>query len=98
MGVIAAAGAVEGRSRDEFRRRGRMNGGGRPCFMRRVVQSLRMPKDTVWKRGGIPCCPNCGEMATDRQGCEYCGQRFRNAVTIGELLEADRAIRDEINR
>ena len=44
----------------------------RPCFFSRVFRKLRMPRDTVWKSGGFPACPNCGVTATSKCGADRC--------------------------
>ena len=45
---------------------------------------LRKPRPLIWERfkegGGIPICPNCGEIPCSTKACYFCGQRFTKEV------------------
>ena len=51
---------------------------------------LMPAQDIVWTigyGGSYPACPRCGEYVYYADLCCFCGQRLRNAQTVGSVME-----------
>ena len=54
------------------------------------IHRLAKPQRVAWVkgwRGRYPSCPRCGEYAYHVNMCCFCGQRFLDGQTIGQVLE-----------
>ena len=71
----------------------------RRTLLRRMKRKILLPflklmpaRHIVWTDGyggSYPACPRCGEYVYYRDMCLFCGQRLKDAVTVGQMLERD---------
>lgn len=69
----------------------------RRTWWRRTKRKLLLPflklmpaQDIIWTEGyggSYPACPRCGEYVYYADLCCFCGQRLRNAQTVGLVME-----------
>lgn len=53
-------------------------------------RKLMKPKEITWAAGygGLfPACPRCGEYVYYKDLCCFCGQRLKDATTVGAVMD-----------
>ena len=69
----------------------------RRSWMRQTRRKLLLPfirmkraKPIVWEAGyggNYPACPRCGELVYYTDMCCFCGQRLKDGVPVGKVME-----------
>ena len=71
----------------------------RRSAMHRMKRRMLLPfrrlmkaREIVWTDGyggSYPACPKCGEYVYYRDLCCFCGQRLKEGITVGQILDRD---------